>query len=90
MDYNFYSGIKLGDVGDVHSKYILIVLVINLWNFRELQELFSEFEKDRTKKRKSNYLLIKTWNFSRMSILKPQNFKLWAGSITNEIMLLYF
>ena len=89
MDYNFYSGILLGDA---HSKHILIILLIDWWNFRKLQEWFSEFEwdEDRTQNRKSNSLLIKTWNFSRMTILKPQNSASWAGSITNEIMLLYF
>ena len=75
-----------------HSKNILTIFFIDWWNFRKLQEWFSEFEwdEDRTQNRKSNSLLIKTWNFSRMTILKPQNSASWAGSITNEIMLLYF
>ena len=75
-----------------HSKHILIMLLIDWWNFKKLQEWFSEFEwdEDRTQNRKSNSLLIKTWNFSRMTILKPQNYASWTGSITNEIMLLYF
>ena len=77
-------------LGDAHSKYILIILVIDSWNFRELQEWFSEFEEDRRQNRKLDSLLIKMWNFSRMGILKPQNSISWAGSITNEIMLLYF
>ena len=29
-------------------------------------------------------------NFSRMTMLKPQNSASQAGSITNELMLLYF
>ena len=70
-DYNFHSGIILGDA---HSKHILIILAIDSWNFRELQESFAEFEKDRTRNRKSDNLLTKTSNFSRISILKPQNF----------------
>ena len=88
-DYNFCSGILLGDA---HSNYILIILLIDWWHFRKLQEWFSEFEwdEDRTQNRKSNSLLIKTWNFSRMTILKPQNSASWTGSIINEIMLLYF
>ena len=78
--------------GDAHSNYILMILLIDWWNFRKLQEWFSEFEwdEDRTQNRKSNSLVIKTWNFSRMTILKPQNSASWTGSITNEIMLLYF
>ena len=49
MDYNFHSGILLGDA---HSKHILIILLIDWWNFRKLQEWFSEFEwgKDRPEK----------------------------------------
>ena len=38
-DYNFHSGIILGDA---HSKHIIIILVIDSWNFRELQESFAE------------------------------------------------
>ena len=68
-DYNFHCRIILGDT---NSKHILIILVIDSWDFRELQELFSESEKERTQNRKSKSLLIKTWNFSSMSILKPQ------------------
>ena len=80
--YSFYSRILLADV---HSKHILIILVIDSQNFRRLQE----FERDevRTQNRKSNSLPTKTWNFSRMSILKPHNSISWTGSITNEIML---
>ena len=43
MAYNFYSGILLGDT---HNKHILIILLIDWWNFRKLQEWFSEFEWD--------------------------------------------
>ena len=88
MDYNFHSGILLGDA---HSKYIIIILVIDSWNFRKLQEWFSEFErhKDRIQNGKYNTPLKKRCNLNRISILKPQSFILWAGSITNEIILLY-
>ena len=53
MNYNFHSGILLGDV---HSKDILIIVVRDLWNFRKSQEWFSEFQwnEDRTQKRKTN------------------------------------
>ena len=33
MDYNFHSRIPLADA---HSKHILIILVIDSWNFRKL------------------------------------------------------
>ena len=81
MDYNFFCGILYGDS---HSKHILIILVINSWNFRKLQEWFSEFEwdEDRTQNRKSNNYWLKRWNFSRMSILKSQN------SISREYYIL--
>ena len=82
MDYNFHSRILLADA---HSKHILITLVIDSQNFRKLQKF--ERDEDRTQNRKSNSLPKKTWNFSRMSILKPQNSISWAGGITNEIML---
>ena len=85
MNYNFHRTL----LADAHSKHILIILVIYLQNFRKLQEWFSEFERDenKTQKRKSNRLLIKRWNFSSMSILKPQNSISWIGSIRNQIML---
>ena len=35
MKPQIHSGIILGDA---HSKHILIILVIDSWNFRELQE----------------------------------------------------
>ena len=77
MDYNVHNGILLGDA---NSKHIIIILVIVSWNFRKLQEWFSEFEwnENRTQKTKSNKLLIKRWNFSRMSILKAKYFISWA------------
>ena len=87
MDYNCYSGILLGDA---HNKHILIILLIDWLNFRKLQKWFSAFKWHKIQNRKPNSLLIKTWNFSMMTILKPQNSALWAGSITNEIMLFYF
>ena len=88
MDYNFYCRIPLDNA---HSKHILIILLIDWRNLRKLPEWFSVFQwdEDRTQNRTFNSLRIKTWNFSRMTILKPQNFASWAGSITNEIMLLY-
>ena len=89
MDYSFHSGILLGDA---HSKHILIILLIVSWHFRKLQECFPEFDwdKDRTQNRKSNSLLIKRWNFRRISILKLQNSMPWARGNTNERMLLCF
>ena len=82
MDYSFHSRTLLADA---YSKHILITLVIDSQNFRKLQKF--ERDEDRTQNRKSNSLPKKTWNFSRMSILKPQNSISWAGGITNEIML---
>ena len=80
MYFNFHSRILLADS---HSKHILIILVTYLQNFRKLHE----FEQDETKHRRTNRLMIKIWNFGRMSILKPQN-SIWrAGGITNEITL---
>ena len=59
-------------LADAHSKHILIILIVDSHNFRKLQGCFSEFERDEnmTQKRTSNRLLIKRWNFSRMSILR--------------------
>ena len=53
MDYNFHSGILLGDGS---SKDILIIVVIDSWNFRKLQEWFSKFqwEENRKQNRKFN------------------------------------
>ena len=49
-----------------------------------------EWDENRIQKRKSNrLLLIKKWDFSSMSILKPQNFISWVGSIKNEVMLFF-
>ena len=75
MDYNFHRTL----LTDVHSKHILITLVIYSQNFRKLQEWFSKFEWDenRTQKKKSNWLLIK----------KTQKSVSWVGGITNEIKL---
>ena len=86
MDCNFHGRILLAEA---HRKHILIILIIDSWNFRKLQEWFSEFEWDenRTKKRKSNRLLIERWDFSSMNMLKFKNFISWAGGIKNEIML---
>ena len=58
MDYNFHNRILLFDA---HRKHILIILVIDLQNFRKLQELFSEFQRDDNKnsEKKSSRLLIK-------------------------------
>ena len=41
--------------GDAHSKHILIILVIDSWNFRQFQEWFSQFhgDEDRKQNRKS-------------------------------------
>ena len=54
----FHSSILLADA---RSKHILIILVVDPYNFRKLQEWFSEFEQDenKTQKRKSNRLLIR-------------------------------
>ena len=73
MDYNFYRGILLGDA---HSKHILIILLIDWWNFRKLQEWFFAFEwdEDRTQNRKPNSVPIKTWNYSRMNIFEALEF----------------
>ena len=64
---NFFGRVWLLDA---HSKHIHIILVIDSQDFRKLQECFSEFERDEniTQNRKSNRLLIKRWNLSRMSI----------------------
>ena len=40
MDYNLHSGILLDDA---HSNHILIILVLDSWNFRKGQERFFEF-----------------------------------------------
>ena len=86
MDYNFHSRIPLAGA---HSKHILIILVIDSQNFRKLHmNDFLNLNEMRTEHRRYNMLLIKRQNFSRMSILKPQNSISWAGDITNEIMLL--
>ena len=85
MDYNVHNEILLGDA---HSKHILIILVIHSWNFIKLEEWFSEFEwnDNRTQKIKSNRLLIKRWDFSRMNILNAKNFISWAEGITNAAL----
>ena len=77
---NFHGRILLPDA---HTKHILITLVIDSQNFRKLQEWFSHFEQDEniTQKRKSNRLLIKRWNFSRICILKAQNSISWTRVI---------
>ena len=81
MGCNFHRTL----LADAHSKYILIILVTYSQNFRKLQEWFSGFvwDENRTQKRKINSLLIKKWNFSSMSILKPQNSISLVGGITN-------
>ena len=66
MDYNFHSRILLADT---HSKHIIITLVTDSQNFRKLQKF--ERDEDRTQNRKSSSLPKKTWNFSRIIILKP-------------------
>lgn len=45
MGYIFRSGNLLGDA---HSKYIFIILVIDSWNIRKLQKSFAEFEWNKT------------------------------------------
>ena len=86
MDYNFHSRIPLAEP---HSKHILIILDNDSRNFRKLHlNDFLNLNEMRTEHRRYNTLLIKRQNFSRMSILKPQNSISWAGDITNEIMLL--
>ena len=82
MDYSFHSRILLADA---YRKHILIILVTDSQNFRKLQEF--EGDENRTQKKKSIRLLIKRLNFSRMSILKPQNFISWVRGITNATML---
>ena len=81
MNYNFHKTL----LADAHSKHVIIIMVICLQNSRKLQEWFSEFERDKNRTQKSKS--IKRWNFSSMSILKPQNFISWFGNIRNEIML---
>ena len=81
MNYNFHKTL----LADAHSKHVIIILIIYLQNSRKLQEWFSEFERDENRTQKSKS--IKRWNFSSMSILKPQNFISWFGNIRNEIML---
>ena len=88
MDYNrVHSRIPLVDA---HTKHILIILVTDSQNFRKLHmNDFLNLNEIRTERRRYNTLLIKRQNFSRMSILKPQNSISWAGGITKEILLLY-
>ena len=59
-------------------------------NISESYRTELEWDENRTQKRKSNRLpLIKRWDFSSMSILKPQNSISWVGSIKNKIMLVF-
>ena len=85
IDYNFHRTL----LTNTHRKHILFLLVLYSENFRKLQELLFEYEwnESRTQKRKSIRLLIKRWNFSSMTILKPPNSKSLVGGITNKIML---
>ena len=64
MDYNFDTGILFGGAW---SKDILIILVIDLWNFRKLQEWFSEFHwnEDRKQNWKTNSFTDKKVEFQQ-------------------------
>ena len=80
IDYNFHHRILLADpIGNIFSSYWSQIL--------RTSETYRNLNETRTKHRRTNKLLIKRWNFSRMSILKPQNSISWAGVITNKIML---
>ena len=75
MDYNVHNRILLFDA---NRKHILIILVIDSQNFRKLQELFSEFQRDDNKKSKKN---IKQTTDKKVEF--QQDSISWAEFITN-------
>ena len=75
MDYNVHNRILLFDA---NRKHILIILVIDSQNFRKLQELFSEFQRDDNKKSKKN---IKQTTDKKVEF--QQDSISWAEVITN-------
>ena len=75
MDYNVHNRILLFDA---NRKHILIILVIDSQNFRKLQELFSEFQRDDNKKLKKN---IKQTTDKKVEF--QQDSISWAEVITN-------
>ena len=75
MDYNVHNRILLFDA---NRKHILIILVIDSQNFRKLQELFSEFQRDDNKKSKKN---IKETTDKKVEF--QQDSISWAEVITN-------
>ena len=50
MDYNFHSEVLFGDA---YSKHILIILVMDSWNFRKLRNEF-EYEEMWTEHKRAN------------------------------------
>ena len=75
MDYNVHNRILLFDA---NRKHILIILVIDSQNFRKLQELFSEFQRDDNKKSKK---IIKQTTDKKVEF--QQDSISWAEVITN-------
>ena len=75
MDYNVHNRILLFDA---NRKHILIILVIDSQNFRKLQELFSEFQRDDNKKSKKK---IKQTTDKKVEF--QQDSISWAEVITN-------
>ena len=75
MDYNVHNRILLFDA---NRKHILLILVIDSQNFRKLQELFSEFQRDDNKKSKKN---IKQTTDKKVEF--QQDSISWAEVITN-------
>ena len=75
MDYNVHNRILLFDA---NRKHILIILVIDSQNFRKLQELFSEFQRDDNKKSEKN---IKQTTDKKVEF--QQDSISWAEVITN-------
>ena len=75
----------------VGKNDILIILVIYSWNFRELQEWFSEFEWDdnRTLKRKSSRLLIRKVECQQHEHFKVSEFHImgWGYYKLNNAVL---
>ena len=74
-DYHFHSEILLGDG---HSKHILIILVIDSWNFIKLQHSHKK-EKLSGNATKSADLLLQ-FNFTQDQTSEPAHVKLFKTS----------
>ena len=88
MDYIFHNRFILGNA---QSKQILMVLEW-IHEFSEsFRKNFLNLNEMRTKQnRKSNGLLTKRWNFSRISISKPTVLHYGLRCIAYEMMLFFF